>query len=190
MQIKTSDGTQLSARKYSPQLPVRAVVLMPSAMGVPQSYYAPFAEFLAENGVAVLTFDYRGMGESLPEQFRSSLRGFEASILDWAEQDYNAALITTKAWQPDVPLIVIGHSLGGQLVGMLPDQHLIDGLITVASGSGYWRDNAWKLKRRVWIMWFFCSTCGDTHLWIFSRKTVGYGGGFTSGRHLSMGAMV
>jgi predicted alpha/beta hydrolase len=181
MQIITPDGTQLSAKKYTPQLTVCAVVLMPSAMGVPQSYYTSFAEFLAENGVAVMTFDYRGMGESLSEQFRSSLRGFETSIVEWAEQDYNSALNATKAWQPEVPLIVIGHSLGGQLVGMLPDQHLIDGVITVASGSGYWRDNAWKLKRRVWIMWFFMVPLA-TRIWgYFPGKRLGMVGDLPKG---------
>lgn len=157
IQLGTPDGTLLAAKKYAPpvQMPVRAVVLMPSAMGVPQSYYAPFALFLAENGVAVLTFDYRGMGESVTAQFRSSLRGFEATVSDWAEQDYNAALLETSAWQPGVPLVVIGHSLGGQLLGLLPDKQLIDGIITIASGSGYWRENAPQLKRIVWLMWFF-----------------------------------
>ena len=34
------------------------------ATGVPQSYYARFAAYLAERGFTVLTFDYRGIGRS------------------------------------------------------------------------------------------------------------------------------
>ena len=161
----TADNTVLAAMRFVPQLPITAVVVMPAAMGVKQSFYVPFAEFLAEHGIAVLSFDYRGMGESVPEQFRQSLRGFDATIFDWAEQDYNAALQAAKAWQPDVPLLVVGHSLGGQLPGLLPDNHLIDGMLTIAAGSGYWRDNAPQLKRIVWIMWYltvplFTRVCG------------------------------
>jgi predicted alpha/beta hydrolase len=154
-QIQTSDGTLLAASRFMPQTALKAVVLLPSAMGVPQSFYTPFAEFLAENGIAVVCFDYRGMGASIPAEFRHSLRGFDTSVTQWAEQDYNAALLATKAWQSEVPLIVVGHSLGGQLLGMLPDAHLIDAVITIASGSGYWRENAPQLKRIVWLMWYF-----------------------------------
>ncbi len=159
------DGTELVGHKYSPAGAVRAVVLIPAAMGVKQQFYAPFAEFLCEHGFAVLSFDYRGMGESLDARFSESLRGFKADISDWAELDYNSALHAARAWHPGLPLLVIGHSLGGQLVGLLPDNHLIDGLLTVGSGTGYWRHNAPPTKRMVWLMWYFLvplytSICG------------------------------
>lgn len=151
----TSDGVTLSATRFAPQAAAKAVVVLPAAMGVKQDFYVPFAQFLAEQGIAVLTFDYRGMGQSVPPAHRRSLRGFKADLFDWAERDYNAALHAAKAWQQQVPLLVVGHSLGGQLPGLLPDNHLIDGILTVAAGSGYWLDNAPQLKRMVWLMWYF-----------------------------------
>lgn len=165
IEILTSDGTKLTGRQYTPEGPVSSVVLMPAAMGVKQQFYTPFAEFLCENGMAVLSFDYRGMGESLPPQFAHSLRGFDADISDWAELDYNAALLAAKAWQAHVPLLVIGHSLGGQLAGLLPDNHIVDGMLTVGAGTGYWRHNAPTTKRFVWLLWYFLvpfytSLCG------------------------------
>lgn len=155
IELKTADGVTLAATRFMSAQKAKAVVVLPAAMGVKQDFYAPFAQFLAEQGLAVLTFDYRGMGDSVPSKFRRSLRGFKADLFIWAEQDYNAALLAAKAWQPDVPLLIIGHSLGGQLAGLLPDNHLIDGILTVAAGSGYWRDIAPKLKRFAWIMWYF-----------------------------------
>ncbi len=155
VELNTTDGTILSATHFAPPGNATAVIVLPSAMGVKQDFYAPFAQFLAEQGFAVLTFDYRGMGQSVPNTYRRSLRGFDANLFDWAEHDYNAALHAAKAWQPNVPLLVIGHSLGGQLPGLLPDNHLIDGIVTIAAGSGYWRDNAPQTKRIVWLMWYF-----------------------------------
>lgn len=155
IKLTTSDGMTLAGTRFLPSCEATAVVVLPAAMGVKQDFYAPFAQFLAGQGVAVLTFDYRGMGQSVPSRFRGSLRGFKADLFDWAERDYNAALHAAKAWQPDVPLLVIGHSLGGQLPGLVPDNHLIDGILTVAAGSGYWHDNAPQLKRVVWLMWYF-----------------------------------
>jgi predicted alpha/beta hydrolase len=153
--LTTADGFTLAGMRFMTAARPKAIVVLPSAMGVKQDFYAPFAQFLAQQGFAVLTFDYRGMGLSVPEKFKRSLRGFRADLFDWAEHDYNAALHTARSWQEDVPLLVIGHSLGGQLPGLLPDNHLIDGIITIAAGSGYWRDNAPQLKRFVWFMWYF-----------------------------------
>lgn len=153
--IHTSDGFRLAANRFSPSSSPKAVVVLPTAMGVKQDFYFPFAQYLAQQGFAALTFDYRGAGASVPEEFRQSLRGFEADLFVWAGRDYNAAVLAAKAWHSEVPLLVVGHSLGGQLPGLLPDRHLIDGIITVASGSGYWRDNAPQVKRMVWFMWYF-----------------------------------
>jgi predicted alpha/beta hydrolase len=155
IELIANDGVRLAGTRFAPPVKAKAVVVLPAAMGVRQDFYVPFAQFLADQGFAVLTFDYRGMGQSVPSAFRESLRGFKADLFDWAELDYNAALHEAKAWQPDVPLLIVGHSLGGQLPGLLPDNHLIDGLLTVAAGSGYWHYNAPPTKRVVWLMWYF-----------------------------------
>ena len=153
--ITAPDGFQLAAHRFAAAGEIKAVVVLPTAMGVKQDFYFPFARFLAQQGYAVLTFDYRGAGASVPARFKRSLRGFKANLFDWAERDYNTALRAAKEWHKQVPLLVIGHSLGGQLPGLLPDHHLIDGILTVASGSGYWRHNAPPTKRIVWFMWYF-----------------------------------
>jgi predicted alpha/beta hydrolase len=155
VELIASDGVILAATRFAPSTQAKAVVVLPTAMGVKQDFYAPFAQFLAAQGFAVLTFDYRGMGQSVPAQYRTSLRGFKADLFDWAERDYNSVLREARAWVPDVPLLVVGHSLGGQLPGLLPDNHLIDGLLTVAAGSGYWPHNAPPTRRVVWLMWYF-----------------------------------
>jgi len=150
IRIPASDARPLPAYTYEPQGQARGSVLISTAMAVPQTYYAGFAEHLAEHGFHVTTYDYRGMGEDAP----SSLRGFDCDVTDWARKDYNAAVRHAKSRAPHLPLFVVGHSLGGQLPGLLPDHALIDGLLTVASGSGYWRDNAPSLKRVVPLMWY------------------------------------
>jgi predicted alpha/beta hydrolase len=150
LRIPASDDRPLHARLFTPAAQARGTVLISTAMAVPQSYYAGFAGYLAGHGFRVYTYDYRGMGEDAP----ASLRGFDCSVTDWAQKDYNAALRHAKAAAPDLPLYVVGHSLGGQLPGLLPDHRLIAGLVTVASGSGYWRENAPQLKRSVPFMWY------------------------------------
>jgi predicted alpha/beta hydrolase len=143
-------GVALAGRYYAPQSVVKAVVLIAGAMGVKQDYYAEFAQWLAAQGYAALSFDYRGLGESLPTG--RSLRGFRADLFDWA-RDIDAAIDALVARHPDAPLCVVGHSLGAQLPGLLRHRDRIAGLVSVAAGSGYWRDNAPQLKRMVLYFW-------------------------------------
>ena len=147
--IESKDGTRIAARVYEPDSPDRGSVVIGGAMGVRQDYYAPFAQWLATQGWRVTTFDYRGSGESAPK----SLRGFRADLFDWA-RDYEAAVDHAHAALPDRPLYLLGHSLGAQLPGLLNNQHKIRGLLSVAAGSGYWRENAPQLKRYVLYFWF------------------------------------
>ncbi|HSW23859.1 MAG TPA: alpha/beta fold hydrolase [Burkholderiaceae bacterium] len=143
-------GVGLSGRYHAPQGGVKAAVLIAGAMGVKQDYYAEFAQWLAAQGYAALSFDYRGMGESLPAG--RGLRGFRADLFDWS-RDIDAAIDALLARHSDAPLFVVGHSLGAQLPGLLRHRDRIAGLVSVAAGSGYWRDNAPQLKRIVLYFW-------------------------------------
>ncbi len=151
LSIDTRDGHRLAARHYRPALePVRAVLLV-GAMGVPQRFYEAYASWLAHQGLAVLTFDVRGVGDSAPPR----LRGFQASITDWASQDLPAAVQALRQRHPGVPLSYLGHSLGGQLFGWLGEgSRVFERVLTVASGNGHWRWNAPPTRSRAPLLWW------------------------------------
>ena len=102
-------------------------------MGVEAAYYRPFCAWLAEQGVSVLSFDYRGMGASRPP---GSLRAMQADLDTWAA-DQDAVLTHLSDRQPGMPLLVLGNSLGAQLAGGLPSRTRIRGLLAMSMGSGY-----------------------------------------------------
>lgn len=149
--LQLEDGARIAVRCYVPAgaSPCASLVIGP-AMGVPQSFYEPFAGWLAQQGHAVWTFDYRGSGDSLEG---ASLRAVKADLFDWA-RDYEAVIDAAKGALPDAPLYLLGHSLGAQLPGFLQKPEQVDGLVSIAAGSGYWRENAPKLKRSVLYFWF------------------------------------
>jgi predicted alpha/beta hydrolase len=147
--LTSSDGVPIAARVYDPEGVVEGNVVVGGAMGVRQDFYAPFAQWLAAQGWRVTTFDYRGSGDSAPPR----LRGFRADLFDWT-RDYEAAIDHAAAAMPGAPLYLLGHSLGAQLPGLLANQHKVSGLLSVAAGSGYWRENAPRLKRSVLYFWF------------------------------------
>jgi len=136
--LTARDGYPLGATLYEGG--ERAVLVMP-ATGVPQSYYARFATYLAERGFSVLTFDYRGIGRSR----NGDLRKMTARMRDWALLDAAAALMHLSG-----DVLVVGHSFGGQALGLLPQPERIRGALLVGSQSGYWRN--WSPLGRLW-MW-------------------------------------
>jgi len=155
MKVRTADGVEIDASFFESKTKPRGAVLIAPAMSVAQAYYRPFCEWLASEGYACAVFDYRGTGLSREAAYRRSLRGYNADILDWAGLDCAAMIDALAERAPGVPLTWVGHSLGGQILGFLPNRERIAKAITVATGSGYWLENAPALRYRVWWLWYF-----------------------------------
>jgi predicted alpha/beta hydrolase len=148
--IETHDGYELAAAFFRPRGAVQASVLIAPAIGVSQRFYAALADWLASRGFLVVTFDFRGVGLSR----RADLRALEATISVWAESDCEAVIDAILRECPGRPLYWLGHSLGGQIVGLVPSRFRISKLITIACGSGYWLENTPRLKWRAWWLWY------------------------------------
>lgn len=148
--LVTPDVFRLAACEYAPVGAARGAVVIVGAMAVPQTYYADLARWLAARGWRVVTFDYRGNGRSAPP----SLKGFKADILTWAREDVRAALEHARGSAAGLPVVWIGHSLGGQILAMTPGNESLAAAVTVASGVGYWRKNAYPLRYYAWLLWF------------------------------------
>jgi predicted alpha/beta hydrolase len=150
-EIRTDDGRLIQACFFRPAGEAKGLALIVPAMGTPQSYYRPFAQWLAAQGYVAATFDYRGTGLSRA----GSLRGFDADIFDWARLDCAAMVRALGDAHPALPLYWIGHSLGGQILALVPNRERIAKAVTIATGSGYWRENVRSLRMKVWWLWFF-----------------------------------
>lgn len=142
------DGAALALRVYEPPQPARASIVIGGAFGVRQTFYARFAAWMAGQGFRVTTFDYRGHGESL----QGRVREVRADLFDWA-RDYDAVIAHAAQALPGRPLLLVGHSLGAQLPGLLRGHARVSGLLSVAAGSGYWRDNAPRIRRAMPAFW-------------------------------------
>jgi predicted alpha/beta hydrolase len=147
--LSATDGHHLAACRFDPHGEVRGHVVIAAAMAVPQSFYAPFARFLARRGYTTWTFDYRGIGASL----QGPLRRVKANLGDWLHKDYDALLRHVAASAPDAPLFVVGHSFGGQVAPLLPSRKHLAGLVNIAVGSGSTRHLTRRLQRSAPLMW-------------------------------------
>jgi predicted alpha/beta hydrolase len=121
--IPAGDGYQLAATLFEPSAIIRPapITIIAGATGVPQTFYARFATYLAEQGRPALTFDYRGVGGSLQGHVRHSTARFR----DWGVLDTPGVLAWAAATHPQRPIHWVGQSYGGFATGLAHNNHLV-----------------------------------------------------------------
>jgi predicted alpha/beta hydrolase len=132
-QFEARDGYTLAATLFRAHAS-DTVVLINSATAVPRHFYQRFAAFIQSRGWSAVTYDYRGIGDSRP----ASLRGFDAKMRDWAFLDMTAMVDWVGRELSPARLFAIGHSFGGQTLGMIENAGSIDAMVGVSAQSGYW----------------------------------------------------
>lgn len=132
--IVCEDGYPLSAQLFRAKAPAERVLTLSPATGVPARFYRRWCAYMASEGFTTLTWDWRGVGDSAPEE----LRDFDANMLDWAHLDQRAALDWAFG-EFGQPLTAVGHSYGGQVFGLYPQRSRFRQLVLFASGNAYWR---------------------------------------------------
>ena len=143
--ITLPDAGSISATYWPAQEPLALVLLHP-ATGVPQGYYQSFARYLASLGLSVLTYDYRGIGRSRP----ASLRGYDVSMSDWIDHDVPTVTAWAQGRFPQLPLLAIGHSIGGHAIALSPSSGALRAAVMLASHAGASHTiKGWAERQRV-----------------------------------------
>jgi predicted alpha/beta hydrolase len=154
--VPATDGYPLAATLFLPRGAKRHAVLINSATAVPRKLYRGFAGYLAQRGCAVLTYNYRGTGDSRPQARTGdkpkSLAGFKVSMSDWAALDITAAVSWMHERYKALPFAYVGHSFGGQALGLLPNNSEISRALLIAAQAGYWKLMASPERYRVYAM--------------------------------------
>jgi predicted alpha/beta hydrolase len=158
-----TDRYLLGATLFLPRGAKRHAVLINSATAVPRKVYRGFAGYLARRGFAVLTYDYRGTGDSRQKSLVGynqvkSLVGFKASMSDWAALDVTAAVAWMRQRYQNLPLTYVGHSFGGQALGLLANNAEVSRALLIAAQAGYWKLMASPERYRVYAMLNFVGT--------------------------------
>ena len=144
LSIMTDRNRALAATVYRPKDEMKTAVMIAPATGIKRQFYHNFATYLAASGFGVLTFDNEGIGESL----NSDLSKCDASLISWGRHDMPAVLDALQDEFPNATYHLIGHSAGGQLIGLMPNYQAIASVFNVACSSGQIKnmDMPYKLK--------------------------------------------
>lgn len=147
-QLTSAVGRHITVHHYAAATPQKVVIMAP-AMAVPHSFYRGYCQWLADQGYHVIGFDYYGIGAS----GEGSVKARNSSITEWAQQDAQAVLNHALDTYPELPTVWFAHSIGGQIFGLLERHQDVERMVTVATGTGFWRDTQPKLKFTSWLLW-------------------------------------
>ena len=170
--FKTEDGAELVGRLYCPDTRPFVALVLNGATGVLQTFYTHFARWLAaERGIACLTYDYRDIGRSWSGPMRDSV----ADMSDWGIRDQVAARRAMRRAVPDVPLWMLGHSLGAMLLPNQPETDDIARVIGVASGMVHHSDHPWPYRALALNFWFAAGPLATALCGYLPGKRLGFG---------------
>jgi predicted alpha/beta hydrolase len=146
-----TDHDFLTATEFTPENPSGKVVLINAATGIKQSFYYNYAAFLAERGYFAYTYDYSGIGLSQTVDVRKST----ATYRTWGQIDYPAVVRFIRERHPDKPLYLIGHSVGGNCLGLSEISQELAGIVSICSQHGYWRYFNRSTQPQVFLLFNF-----------------------------------
>lgn len=145
--LETQGHTNIYMKKWSnPNIQPKAVVQLSHGMVEHINRYNEFADFLVSKGMVVVGNDHRGHGKTGEQQglfgYFAETDGFEKTTNDLM---YISKYIKKK--YPNVPLFLLGHSMGSFLARRYIQNYsqMIDGLIL--SGTGYYPPALAKVGR-------------------------------------------
>ena len=107
--VEGHDGLSLYRQCWLPQGDSRAVVIFLHGFTEHSGRYAELAERLCSEGYAVYAMDLRGHGKSAGD--RAFVRSFDEFLAD-----LDAFLEVVRRSEPDKPLFLFGHSMGGAII--------------------------------------------------------------------------
>ena len=128
-----SDGLCVACARWDSRGPARAVVQIAHGMGEHMGRYADTVDALVAAGLTVYANDHRGHGLTA----HSHLGEFGGGGFELLVQDMIHLSEIAREENPDLPLLLLGHSMGSFAAQryVLGHSHEIDGLILSGSGA-------------------------------------------------------
>ena len=127
--VTASDGTALHTYRWLPEVPPKAVVQIAHGMAEHAARYARLAEALTAAGFAVYGNDHRGHGATASK----ADHGYFADQDGWATVvgDLRAVTDFAREEHPDLPVFLLGHSMGSFLsrAYVIEDSRQLSGLV-------------------------------------------------------------
>ncbi|CCQ75346.1 alpha/beta hydrolase [Magnetospira sp. QH-2] len=140
-----SDGTALPLRRWEPAGQPKALVLALHGFNDYSSFFHTTAEALADQGILSMAYDQRGFGANEDVGYWAGVAGYT--------RDMREAIAAARQTYPELPLFVLGESMGGAVALVTlsaPNAPAVDGVIL--SAPAVWARKTWPFYQR-WALW-------------------------------------
>lgn len=131
------DDITSALRTFPCDLPATApIALLLPGLGFRAAWYDRIGPGLADRGLRLVTAEWRGADSSSVRPSRAQDWGYATLV----EQDIPAQVARVRAEWPEARIVILGHSLGGQL-GLhfaAANPGAVAAVVTVAACSVYW----------------------------------------------------
>lgn len=177
LRVQAADGHRFDLLVHAAVQP-RAAVLWVPALGVATRHYGPLAAALAGHGVTTFLHEWRGHGSSSLRAGRRCDWGYRELLeFDIAASRQVAGCTIRETLGGDLPFVIGGHSLGGQLASCRLALAPADAahLWLVASGSPHWRAFASPRRELLPLAYRFLPWLADRCGALPGRR-IGFGG--------------
>lgn len=149
LHFKASDDQHLTGSLYAGENP-QVAIMVSAGTGFPRRFYRHVAAYLAGRGAIVLTYDYRGIGDSRTQELANS----PIEYTDWGRLDQTAALEALEAAAPNLPLTHLSHSVGGHFIGLMPNHHKLSRHAFASVGTGsVWKHHLSSIPLELYFWW-------------------------------------
>lgn len=125
LELNSPTGAILRLHELAPEKPPRAIVQINHGLAEHSARYGRFARHLADNGFAVFAHDHRGHGGTRAPDAPQGVFAKGPAGQTWPAVISDVAAVVDHAAErfPGVPVVVFGHSLGGNIAANFALSH-------------------------------------------------------------------
>jgi predicted alpha/beta hydrolase len=169
-----STGATIAVEEYGQNAPDhRATLVFLPALGVPISYYRPLFEHWADSGRHLFAVELRGGPQSPVTDLRRDSFGYSHLVRDDLPAVFGLEAVAAAA-----DVVVIGHSLGGQIALLAAASGVVkaSAVVTIATGTSSaasQRNRSARIRRQIGVR-FVHAAVGVFGYWPGHR--LGFGG--------------
>ena len=153
-------GGMIHYCRWTPEGKPRAVLQIVHGITEYVERYDVFAGFLAERGILVVAEDHMGHGKSVNG---CGIEGYFHGGWFSAVEDTYRLLLDMKAENPDLPYVLLGHSMGSFLVRTILYRYPDSGIDAAVISGTCWQPAA-AMPAIVKVMEAACRLVGETNV--------------------------
>jgi alpha-beta hydrolase superfamily lysophospholipase len=146
-QFYTEDGVILPMKKWLPEKNIRAVIIALHGFNDYSQFFQSPGRFFKQHNIASYAYDQRGFGESPNRGFWPGLNAFSDDLATFVH--------LIKQQHPDVPVYLLGHSMGGAIIIVTMTQKFapsVNGVILAAPAVWGRMTMPWYQTALLWTL--------------------------------------